>query len=55
MDKEIVGMSTKNGKKKRARQDRRWRDGITSYIGTAWARVVVDRKVQTNSGLTWSR
>ena len=33
----------RTGKRKRGRQKRRWRDDITIYIGTTWARTAQER------------
>ena len=43
--KRLLEWQPRIGKRRRGRQKRRWRDDITSYIGTTWARVAVDRKV----------
>ena len=32
------------GRRRRGRQKRRWRDDITIYIGTTWARTAQDRR-----------
>ena len=34
----------RTGKRRRGRQKRRWRDDITTYLGTTWARNTKDRK-----------
>ena len=43
--KRLLEWQPRMGKRRRGRQKRRWRDDITSYIGTAWAREAADRKV----------
>ncbi len=43
--KRLLEWQPRIGKRRRGRQKRRWRDGITSYIGITWARVAGDKKV----------
>ena len=41
--KRITEWQPRTGKRKRGRQKRRWRDDITSYLGTTWTRIARDR------------
>ena len=41
--KRITEWQPRKGKRKRGRQKRRWRDDLTSYLGTEWARQARDR------------
>ena len=43
--KRLLEWQPRIGKRRRGRQTRRWRDDITSYIGTTLAKVAQDRKV----------
>ncbi len=43
--KRLLEWQPRTGKRRRGRQKTRWRDDITSYIRTTWARVAEDRKV----------
>ena len=45
MDKSFNRMATKDGKEKKRKQKRRWRDDFKSYMGTAaWTRIARDRR-----------
>ncbi|XP_072051533.1 uncharacterized protein [Amphiura filiformis] len=42
--KRLTEWQPRTGRRRRGRQKRRWRDDITSYIGTTWARIAQDRE-----------
>ena len=42
--KRLTEWQPRNGKRCRGRQKRRWRDDITSYIGSTWTRMAKDRR-----------
>ena len=41
--KRLTDWQPRTGKRRRGRQKRRWRDDITTYLGTTWARTAQDR------------
>jgi hypothetical protein len=41
--KRLTDWQPRTGKRKRGRQKRRWRDDLTTYLGTTWARLAADR------------
>ena len=42
--KRLTEWQPRLGKRRRGRQKRRWRDDITAFIGTTWARKAEDRR-----------
>ena len=42
--KRVTDWQPRSGKRRRGRQKRRWRDDLTSYLGTTWTRDAQDRR-----------